>query len=300
MRIVLLALAWAIALVGQGAVAQETHILGLGRLFSNDLLGDGHDRWRTGSTSFSVLTGQGWDGNLAGGPVLEYRLRTEIIMPGETVSQRSDRPYVGALSMGLHHHSTIGPAEVSVGADLVVIGPQTGLSDFQGWFHDQFSIPAPRGTDSQLGNATYIAGTADVVWPVSLSPVTTLRPFVEAQAGVENTLRAGVDIVLGPVGQQDLWLRDGSTGQLYRGIQTAQTGFGFVIGADIAQVNSSVYLPEDMGYIFEPMRWRARAGLHWQPTPDISLFYGLAWLSPEFEGQDQGQLIGQIKLNFNF
>lgn len=302
MRFVILALGWLLAWLGQAALAQDTHILGVGRLFSNDLIGDGHDRWRTGSTSFSVLTGQGWDGSLAGtyGPVLEYRLHTDIIAPWHMVGQRSDRPYAGVITLGLHHHAQIGPTEVSVGADLVLIGPQTGLSDFQGWYHDLFSIPAPRGVDRQLGNATYLSGTADVVWPVALGPKATVRPFIEAQAGVENILRVGADMVLGPVGQDDLWLRDGPTGQLYRGITAEQTGLGLVMGADIAQVNYSAYLPEDKGYSAEPVRWRARAGLHWQPGPGTSLFYGLAWLSPEFEGQDEGQLIGQVKLNFNF
>lgn len=286
------------AALGSVAQAQDSRILGFGRLFSNDLLGDGHDRWRTGSASFSVLTGQGWDGSLAGGPVLEYRLRSDIITPWQ--GPGVDRPYVGAISLGLHHHSSIGPTEVSVGADLVLIGPQTGLSDFQDWFHAQFSLPAPRGVDSQLGNATTWSGTADVVWPLTLGPAATLRPFFEAQAGVENTLRVGADLVLGRVGQHDLWLRDGPTGQLYRGIDGDQTGLGFGLGADIAQVNFSAYLPEDMGYLAEPMRWRARAGVHWQPAPGTSLFYGVAWLSPEFQGQTEGQLIGQIKLNFNF
>lgn len=298
MRVAVWVLVGFCAGLGSVAQAQETRILGFGRLFSNDLLGDGHDRWRTGSASFSVLTGQGWDGSLAGGPVLEYRLRSDIITPWQ--GPGVDRPYVGAISLGLHHHSSIGPTEVSVGADLVLIGPQTGLSDFQDWFHQQFSLPAPRGVDSQLGNATTLSGTADVVWPLTLGPAATLRPFFEAQAGVENTLRVGADLVLGPVGQHDLWLRDGPTGQLYRGIDGDQTGVGFVLGADIAQVNFSAYLPEDMGYFAEPVRWRARAGLHWQPGPGTSLFYGLAWLSPEFEGQGEGQLIGQVKLNFNF
>ena len=298
MRVAMWVLVGFCAAFGSVAQAQETRILGFGRLFSNDLLGDGHDRWRTGSASFSVLTGQGWDGSLAGGPVLEYRLRSDIITPWQ--GPGVDRPYVGAISLGLHHHSAIGPTEVSVGADLVLIGPQTGLSDFQDWFHEQFSLPAPRGVDSQLGNATTLSGTADVVWPLTLGPAATLRPFFEAQAGVENTLRVGADMVLGPVGQHDLWLRDGPTGQLYRGIDGDQTGVGFVLGADIAQVNFSAYLPEDRGYFAEPMRWRARAGLHWQPAPGASLFYGVAWLSPEFQGQTAGQLIGQIKLNFNF
>ena len=301
MRIVIIVLAWLFAMPGQQVLAQDSHVLGVGRLFSNDLIGDGHDRWRTGSYSFSVLTGRGWDGSLgAGGPVLEYRLRSDLINPWKGIGLRGDRPFVGAITLGLHHHSAIGAAEVAVGTDLVLIGPQTGLSDFQARFHDIFSFPEPRGADNQLGNAAYLSGTADVVWPVSLGPNTTLRPFIEAQAGVENILRAGADLMIGPVGQQDLWLRDGPTGQPYRGIQAAQTGLGLVVGADIGRVSFSAYLPEDMGYFAEPVRWRARAGLHWQPAPHVSVFYGLAFLSPEFQGQKQGQLIGQLMLNLNF
>ena len=66
MRIVFLAPGLLLVTPGQGAVAQHTRILGVGRLFGKDLLGDGHDRWRTGSNSLCVLTGQGWDGSLAG------------------------------------------------------------------------------------------------------------------------------------------------------------------------------------------------------------------------------------------
>ena len=107
-------------------MAQGSRILGLGRLFSNDLLGDGQDRWRSGATSFSVLTGQGWDGGLTAGPVLEFWFRTVISKPGATDGRHGDRPQAGALSMGLHHHANIGPTEVSLGFDPVLDGPQAG------------------------------------------------------------------------------------------------------------------------------------------------------------------------------
>ena len=55
MRAVLLALAG--LCMGDAALAQDRTILGYGRLFNNDLIGDGHDRWRTGSYHFSVVTG---------------------------------------------------------------------------------------------------------------------------------------------------------------------------------------------------------------------------------------------------
>ena len=44
---------------------------------------------------------------------------------------------------------------------------------------------------------------------------------------------------------------------------------------------------------------RLRAGLRWQGAL-ASLFYGLPWLGKELEGQDEGQLGGLVRLNFNF
>jgi Uncharacterized protein conserved in bacteria (DUF2219) len=283
-------------------LAQEQQTLGYGRLFTNDLLGDGQDRWRSGSYSFSVVRGRSWDGAPTSqfGGLLEYRLRTEIIAPLRGTGPLGDRPYVGAISLGLHSHTALGPTELSVGADLVLTGPQTGVSEFQNWYHETFSLPNPPGIANQLDNAAYAAGTAQLVWPVRVSETLTLRPFVELQSGVEDLVRVGGDVVIGGVGQQDLLLRDVATGQLYRGIEGPQTGFGYVVGADFTQVKSSVYLPESMGYFPQEDRIRARAGVHWQLAPQTSFFYGMTWLSPEFEGQPEGQLLGSVKLNFNF
>ena len=304
MRIAKLAvtLAALLASLAPAAQAQDRRILGYGRLFSNDLLGDGKDRWHSGSYSFSILQGRGWDGTptAAFGDLLEYRMHTEIIAPDRGTGPVGDRPYVGAIALGLHSHSALGPTELSVGADVVFIGPQTGVSDFQEAYHDLFSLPQPPGADNQLGNATYLAGTAQLVWPVRLNQTLSLRPFIEVQAGVEDLIRVGGDVVIGGVGQQDLLLRDVTTGQLYRGIEGPETGFGYVIGADFTQVRSSVYLPESMGYFAEEQRLRARAGVHWQLAPQTSFFYGMSYLSPEFQGQPEGQLLGSVKLNFNF
>ena len=47
-------------------------------------------------------------------------------------------------------------------------------------------------------------------------------------------------------------------------------------------------------------RRRARVGLHWQPVRDVRLFYGLSWLSEEFEGQHEAQVLGSLKLEFGY
>lgn len=62
--------------------------LGNGRLLNNDVIGDGEDRWRTGSYSISVLYGSEWQGDLTSRPldVIEFRLRGEAIAPANVTT----------------------------------------------------------------------------------------------------------------------------------------------------------------------------------------------------------------------
>jgi hypothetical protein len=282
--------------------AQERRTLGFGRLFSNDYFGDGRDRWHTGSYVFSVVRGPEWQGRLPErlGAILEYRLRTEIIAPARVVRGRPDRPYVGALSVGLHSHAGLGPFELSAGADLTAVGPQTRLSAFHEWYHELLSMPRPLGLDSELGDAVHATFAAELAWPVRLGPNLTLRPYAAAQTGVEDLWRIGADVILGRVGQESLMLRDVTTGTLYRGVEDAATGFALIAGADWTQVKGSAYLPESEGFLPTEERTRARIGVHWQIAPQTSFYYGVTWLSEEFVGQPEGQLLGSLKLNFNF
>lgn len=289
--------------LASAAQAQDRAALGTGRLFTNDFIGDHQDRWQSGNYVFSHVRGPGWLGQRPAqfGAILEYRLRADIIAssvegPGGAV----DRPYAGALSFGLHTHSSLGPLDLSVGADAMIVGPQTGISTFQEWYHDLTSLPGPLGTDSQLGNAFHAGLTAELSYPLRLSDRVTLRPFAELQMGIEDIARLGADIVVGAVGHGDLLLRDRATGTLYRGIEGPETGLALIAGADWAQVSGSVFLPADQGYQTTDTRWRARAGVHWQLAPNTSFFYGVTYLSEEFVGQPEGQLVGSLKLNFNY
>ena len=285
------------------AIAQERETLGFGRLFTNDYFGDGLDRWRSGSYSFSVIRGQDWDGALPErfGALLEYRLRSEIIAPRRLNGAGSDdRPYVGAATLGLHSHFARGAAEISAGLDLTVTGPQTGIGAMQEWFHEVIDAPRPAVLEDQIDNAVYPTATVAITRPYAIAENLTLRPYIEAQIGVEDLFRVGGDLIYGRVGHSDLWLRDSPTGQLYRGIEGEARGFAFVAGADFTQVQSSAYLLESMGYFPTDTRVRARAGIHWQMAPQTSFFYGATWLSEEFVGQPEGQILGSLKLNFNF
>jgi hypothetical protein len=285
--------------------AQDRETLGYGRIFNNDYFGDNEDRWRSGSYAYSIVRGPDWQARAptALGVLLEYRLRSEIIAPSTLNGRGSnDRAYVGAVSAGLHTHFSRGGLDLSTGIDFVAVGPQTGLSDVQDWFHNIVGAPniSDRVIANQVADAVYPTALAEVSYPVRLSENTSLRPFVEAQYGVEDFVRVGADIVIGEMLQNDLWLRDSPTGQLYAGVESDQPGMGFTIGADYARVDDSAYFPARFGTVAQDERLRARAGMHWRLGGGISYFYGVTYLSEEYVGQSEGQFIGSLKLNFSF
>ena len=97
----------ALPLAAGPAAAEGRAILGWGRLFDNDALGDMKDRWRTGSYVLSVVTGPDWSGRLPDRPgeILEFRLRGEVIAPANLVTPAAgDRRYAGIVSAGVHTH----------------------------------------------------------------------------------------------------------------------------------------------------------------------------------------------------
>lgn len=301
MRALMIATICAVCSVVSPVVAQDRTAIGNGRLFTNDYFGDGDDRWRTGSYVYShVRSRNPYEGTALGfGDIIEYRFRGEIIAPRAGIGDAGDRPYVGALSFGAHTHFGIGNMDASVGADVTAVGTQTGIDDFQNKFHDSLSLPKPTQAN-QLGNDFFFSATAELSQTLTLGNNITLRPFAEAQTGTEDIMRVGGDLMFGTVGQSDLMLRDVVTGQLYRGTNGPGNGFSYVVGADIAAVGGSVYLPEADGYVASDTRTRARAGVHYQMADDVSFFYGMTYLSKEYEGQPEGQVVGSLKLNFNF
>lgn len=279
--------------------------LGYGRLFTNDRLGDGQDRWRTGSWSFSAVSGFGWDGArpLRAGEIVELRFRAEIISPGALSGPGSDdRPYVGARTYGMHSHWAALGGEVSAGVDVTMTGPQTRIADFQNRWHQDFSAPtlSEEVIAGQIGNGAHPSFTLEFGRPLRVGGMALVRPFVEVQGGVEQIARIGADVILGRVGQGDLMIRDQPTGHLYRVTKDGVTGLSLVAGADWARVGESLWLPEDRGFSVLDTRWRARAGLILQTTPRSDWFAGLTWLSEEFAGQPEGQLLGSITISLRY
>jgi Outer membrane protein LpxR len=279
--------------------------LGYGRLTTNDLIGDGQDRWRTGSVTMSRAYGFGaWPGRAPSqlGQLLETRVQGQIIAPDNLRRvDLMDRPYAGALSFGLHTHAANRGFEYTLGADLVVIGPQTHLDDLQTALHKLFNKPSPSDAvlARQIGNKIRPTAVGEIGHTFKLGETVELRPFGEMRAGDETLVRVGADILIGSVGRGELFARESISGQRYRVIYQSQPGFSVTMGADIAYVSDSVYLPEDRGYLLSSHRDRARIGINWQGE-NASAFYGLTYLGKEFEAQSEGQVIGSIRVKLRF
>lgn len=285
------------------AQAEDRVTLGWGRMFTNDALGDQKDRWRTGGYQVSRIRGYSWDGSLptTPGELLEFRASAQIIAPRDLVSPPpTDRRYAAQLSLGMYTQFDWHGNDVSVGGDLVFVGPQTGISNFQKWIHNMVGLDEPTVIGDQIGNGIYPTVEAEMGRKFALGDRAELRPFVEAQAGIETFVRVGGDLVIGTLGRDDLMVRDGVTGARYRAVEGSRDlGMSFIVGGDIARVFDSVLLPSDGVATLTEDRSRLRAGMHWQGEK-ASMFYGVTYLSKEFDQQPEGQLVGGLNLNLKF
>ena len=284
------------------AAAQDRALIGWGRLFTNDVIGDGYDRWRTGAYTISIAYGPDWQGRAPErfGQLLEFRLRSELIAPQSlTAPAPNDRRFAGALTFGVHSYSSLGGSDLRAGLDLTFTGPQNGLGELQNSIHKTFGLEESTVLGNQIPDNAYVSFSAELSRDVPLGTA-RLRPFLEVQAGVESYARIGADLTFGSYGRGALMARDITTGHLYQVIRSPEDqGLSFVLGADMARVYSSEYLPEEDGIELTDSRTRLRAGVNWQGE-NHGLFYGLTYLSEEFEAQTEGQMLGALQLRLFF
>lgn len=269
--------------------AQNIVQLGYGRLVNNDFLGDFKDRGQTGSYVSSRIYGKAWGEALPtrAGEILEFRVQADIKAPENLVNAAAgDRPFAGSVSLGLHTHYEQRGIEIAMGSELVAVGPNTRLDQFQTALHDALGVAPPSQStrDAQVGNKIYPGVVVEFGKPFALGSRSQVRPFVEARAGVETLVRAGVDFEIGRMTRGDLMVRDGITGQRYRtmGLGSGSGGVSFVVGFDTAVVSESAYLPSSQGLVLTDRRDRVRAGMHWQRKKGHG-FVGITYLGREFK-----------------
>jgi hypothetical protein len=285
------------------AHAEDRVTLGWGRLFTNDALGDGKDRWQTGSYQVSRIRGFSGEGVLPATPgdILEFRAASQIAAPADLVSpDNGDRRYAALLAFSMHTQFDWRGNDVALGAGLTLAGPQNGISNFQEWIHRMLGLPQPLVVGQQIGNSIFPTFEAEIGRRIDVNSRVTLRPFVQAQAGPEHLIRVGGDLAIGGFGRDDLLVRDGVTGQRYRAVEGVRNqGVSFVFGGDYARVFDSGLLPSDATAISMDYRSRFRAGVQWQGKK-AAAFYGLTYLGEEFEQQSEGQLLGSLSINLKF
>lgn len=271
---------------------------------TNDFFVDGQDRWRTASLSASILRGPEFDGQAPSkfGALLEIRTRIEMITPAD-LSQPDpgeDRPYVGAISLGVFSHQRRHNLDITAGAELVIIGPSTGVSQIQSWLHARMDPINPILLAGQLADAVHPTLSVEVAQNLQLTPLANLRPFAELQAGVETYARAGIDLTFSTKPPQDLRVREVVTGQRIPALHMWGTrSWGLGLGGDVTYVANSQYFSGSSGPQPMPVRTRLRAGAFYQGDK-LDAFYGLSWLSPEFSDQSEGQSVAALSVSLRF
>lgn len=282
---------------------QHKQYLGHGRLFTNDFLGDGKDRWRTGSLSSSFAWGSVWKGQLPNqyAELFEVQVLSEIIAPSDLSGKRGiDRPFAGHLQFGILNHFERAGIGYSLGAGVSVLGEKTGLDDFQIAVHKALGekLAADDVRNSQVKNQLRIGPLFELSKSVSENHNVLIRPFFAAHSTAETLVRVGTDVYFGTGFSNALYSRDQVTGQRYHITGIAQETLGFSIGGDISQVAHSAFF-DGSETPMNKRRLRFRTGLHWGHKTKQG-FAGLTWLSKEFSGQPEGQILGSVRLILRF
>jgi hypothetical protein len=286
-------------LAAGGAAAEERVLLGGSYAIGNDSIGQARDRWQSSQLMGSLFFGPDVDRPRALAPwrLLELRFSHQLVTPESLDAPApDDRPFAGAFAVEILTHGTLGGAEVTLGGGVVATGPGTGTFRFQRWLHERLGYPLPETGGREVADGLHATVTGEVGRSFGHGPA--VRPFVELRGGVETLARAGVDLTWGAFGTRRVTVREPVTGQRVAALWgPREDGWSFTAGIDAAAVGDSVFLAE-AGLAPEP-RLRVRAGVHWQGGR-WRLTYGAAWLSPEFEGQREGQVVGLVQVGLDF
>lgn len=286
--------------------AAERSKQGYGLMVTNDILGDTHDRWRTGSFESSLIFAPDWSGKAPArfGELLELRINGEIVGPQDVSNPAPlDRRYGQALSLGVHTHFQPRTVEYALGIDAVFTGSQVGLDDVQEAVHTVLGgrDPSPAVLAAQVSNGVHANGVFEAGRRIEMGAATQLRPFVEARAGTETLARVGFDLTFGRYGSSGLLIRNPVSGHRFSAVEdAAYAGFSWLLGADVAYVENSIYIPSSGPVRLEDTRTRVRGGVHWRTRAGSAVFYGVTWLSEEFNTQSEAQVVGSLQLRVKF
>ncbi|MEM7189306.1 MAG: lipid A-modifier LpxR family protein [Pseudomonadota bacterium] len=292
----------------------------------NDHLGDGKDRWKTAGLTQScvfpqiMLSDQPWFENYAA--AVELQVRGMLITPDDTSSVGAgDRPYAQYLGIGGYLRLWGQPdylgagftaqTEDRLGIELGYQGDPLPLFEIADAFHDAAGMATTNRTAANTLDGEFLATLeARRTWRLhgQLGPHdVNVAPFVQASAGMrENSVRAGTDIILGTSLEARTWNYDTGIGALIPGGAKYREGIHWAlwVGGDVGYVASDAFL--DGGFSGNgpsvdrtPFTARLRAGLIYD-YEDVSFSFSMNWMSPEFDSQSEGQLVGAAQIEIAF
>lgn len=286
-------------------------IVGRVSAFSNDYLGDGHDRWRTGAYFTSYITSH-TKGNFFDNPTWfarEFRIRSEIIAPSNlgASAKNIDRHFVGMIGTGIFFHRKKNKVESKYGFELVFTGPMTGLLKAQSIAHKPLTFePVSKYViDSQHPNRIYSNFSYSLARPFQVGSKNkigvSIRPFVRFDIGVESFARIGADIIIGKGMRYNFFVRDPVTGNLMTGQKSFKSGLrlGVLFGGDVSYMATSAYFNSNRGEEMIAIRHRFRVGVQLEVS-NLNIFFGITKFSKEFKKQKTGQSVGSIEIRIRY
>ncbi|MEL7463289.1 MAG: lipid A deacylase LpxR family protein [Pseudomonadota bacterium] len=286
----------------------------------NDFFGDGKDRYLTGGVqaTFAARQSDLFNEPLIGGDsYLIIQGGGRSYTPAD-ISARNpaadDRPYAGYVygSIGVARVTGADDALTQTTAQLEIgaTGPMLGFEGIQNDIHDMMSLPKARGWDTEIGNEIYATVRAERMWRRFGSVgvyETEFAPFARVDVGMaENSATLGVEVAVGDRLGRGLKVRESALGASYAAIRTPDqdTAWRMYAGGDVKVVATDAVL--DGGFFRDgrsvaktTFRYRARAGFDIATGP-VTIGYGVHLLGPEFEAQDDPQLVGAFTLTVRF
>ncbi len=263
-------------------------------LFANDTFWDGQDRWRTGSYQRSWF----WQDER-----FEFRMRNEYVAPSNLTdpNEAGDRPYASILNLGLFEHREYEGHHFYYGGSVDLINQIAFLENFHAWVHGVTGF-------SEFGVGDYLVpaatrASAEAGWfYASKQDFGYVIPFAEAQYGTREKLTAGLDIVWTDF-EYNWMTRDQTTGHILGGLkyENMRRGYHFdwILGADVSYVPFDYFVDNAVSNVQnEPWRYRLRFGMRYH-VGNSTVFVGPTYLSPEYVGQESGQILQSISFEFN-
>ncbi|MBB5516583.1 hypothetical protein FHS89_002614 [Rubricella aquisinus] len=292
-----------IGAMAAGAAQAQNVLIGRSAALNNDYLGDNEDRWQTASYSSSWLFSSSLELREIGiGPRFELRARGQIVTPEKLngAPPAGSRPYAGYIGAGAFSHYTFAGWDVAAGAELGLLGPSSGISDLHTALHDLLSENEPQGWSTQVADQFVFTPVVEAGYKIGgEGGAPMLRPFVTAQMGLEDILRAGVDISIGIDRDLTQPIRDMITGQQFPVRYDRLDQIQLTVGMDVASVQGSEFFPSSHTAMAENTRTRVRGSI-FAPVGAADVNYGVTWMSEEFTTQGAPQVLGSIGVEFRF